>query len=271
MTNPPMMGPSSLRNQRSSLLPGDMTYIDANATGAKFEPVQRVEGQQIAAVGAEIMEHVRRIGEVFLTNMWLMMSNSDRREITAREVDERHEEKMLQIGPTLERLHDEVLDPLIDRVFGIMLRRGLLPEIPPELAGATLKVEYVSIMAQAQKVLSTSSVDRLSAFIANLQSVVPSIVDIANWDEVVKYYAESLGTKPSLVRSAEEVAAIRQARQQAQAQAQQQAQAAEAAQTAQRLARAPTDTPNALTQLMAEAGGDQAIAQQGIDTNGGQR
>ena len=50
------------------------------------------------------------------------MAFSDRRQITAREIEERHEEKLLMLGPVLERLNDELLRPLIDRTFNIMVR-----------------------------------------------------------------------------------------------------------------------------------------------------
>lgn len=72
----------------------------------------------------DIREIQERIKIAMYENLFLMISQSDRREITAREIDERHEEKLLQLGPVLERLNDEVLDNLIDRTFSIMVRRS---------------------------------------------------------------------------------------------------------------------------------------------------
>jgi hypothetical protein len=84
----------------------------------------------ISHLTADIQETQQRVKDAFYANLFLMMAESDRREITAREIDERHEEKMLMLGPVLERLHDELLDPLVKRVFSIMIRRGLLPPPP---------------------------------------------------------------------------------------------------------------------------------------------
>ena len=71
--------------------------------------------------------------------------------MTATEIVERHEEKLLMIGPVIERLHNELLEPLIDRTFAYLVKANALPPAPPELQGMDLSVEFVSILAQAQQ------------------------------------------------------------------------------------------------------------------------
>lgn len=256
IANPPMKGPSSLRNQRTSLLEGDITYVDSTQAGSTYEPAIVINPAAIPAVAAELREHEERINAAFYADLWLMMAQSDRRQITATEVEERHEEKMLQLGPVLERLMDELLDVLIDIVFSILWEAGRIPPPPEELASLTeLKVEYISMMAQAQKMLGIVGVDRLAAFVGNLAAVKPDVVDKLNTDQLVDEYANMLGTKPDLVNSDEQVAAIREARNQA---AQQQAQVEQmsvAAQGAKTLSETDTGSDNALTQLMGAMGG----------------
>jgi hypothetical protein len=113
----------------------------------------------LSHLAADIAEVQGRIKEAFYANLFLMMAESDRREITAREIDERREEKMLMLGPVLERLHDELLQPLVARVFRIMARNGLIPPPPPSLAksldGNGLRVEFISILTQARKSVTT--------------------------------------------------------------------------------------------------------------------
>ena len=123
----------------------------------------------------DIAEVQGRIKQAFYADLFLMMAESDRREITAREVDERHEEKMLMLGPVLERLHDELLDPLVTRVFNIMARAGLFADIPlpPALRVEHLQVEFISMLAQAQKAVATGAIERFWQFggqIAALQA-----------------------------------------------------------------------------------------------------
>lgn len=258
VVNPPMVGPGSLRNQRASLLPGEVTTIDVASGGQTFKPAMEIQPTAIQHVEAKVREHEARVQQAFFADLWLMLAQSDRREITAREVDERHEEKMLQLGPVLERLHDELLDPMLDRVFNIMLRRGLLPPAPPSLKGMDLKVEYISIMAQAQKLLFTTGIERLAGFAGNLAAVKPEVLDRINFDEAVKEYANLLGVSPKIIASDEEVAAAQAAR----AQQQQMAQAAAAApaandtaQAAQVLSQTDATSDNALTRLLGSVGG----------------
>lgn len=253
--DPPMRGPSSLKNQRTSLLPGDFTAVDATSGGQTFEPAMLVPPAAIQVIGEEIQRHESRVNSAFYADLWLMMADSDRREVTAREVAERHEEKMLQLGPVLERLEDELLDPFIDRVFGVCFRAGLLPPPPQELQGSDLRVEYTSIMSQAQKLLGTASVERLAGFAGNIAAVRPDILDNLDADEMVREYADMLGTNPKLIRPQEKVDAIRQEKAK-QALAQQQGQAAlVASQGAKTLSETDMQGDTALTRLVGALGG----------------
>lgn len=255
LANPPMVAPASLRNGRTSLLPGDVTFVDVASGGQKFEPAMQVNPVGVQLVDSSIREYEARINAIFFADLWLMMSESDRRQITAREVDERHEEKMLQLGPVLERLQDELLDPLIDRLFGIGMRRGWFPIPPQELSGQDLKVEYISIMAQAQKLLGTAAVERLASFVGSMAQAKPDVLDKLNVDEMVDEYASMLGTKPDLVVPDEQVAEIRAARAQAAAQQQQAAMAQQAAQGAKLLSETDMQGDNGLTRMLGAMGG----------------
>src|SRR6185503_3409752 len=153
---PPMVGPPSLRNEPASLLPGGVTYV-ADPSGQGFRAAIDVR-LDLSHLAADIAEVQGRVKEAFYANLFLMLAESDRREITAREIDERREEKMLMLGPVLERLHDELLQPLVARVFNIMARNGQLPEPPCGLDRRGLQVEFISILAQAQKAVATAGI-----------------------------------------------------------------------------------------------------------------
>lgn len=252
--SPPMVGPASLMNRRTSLLPGDTTYVDSPNPGM-FQPAIVINPSAMKEAREAIAEHERRINAGFYADLWLMMAQGGNGEMTAREVAERHEEKMLQLGPVMERLQDELLDPLIDRFFGLMLRNGDVPPPPEELQGVELKVEYLSIMAQAQKMLGTSAVERLSSFVGSLATAFPDALDKLDADQTVDEYSNMLGTPPALVRTDEDVAKLRAARakaQQEQALREQQAQLAEGAKT---LSQADTSGDNGLTRLLGNLGG----------------
>jgi hypothetical protein len=161
---------------------------------------------------------------------------------------------MQQLGPVTERLQDELLDPFIDRVFSILLRANRIPLPPKELQGEPLRVEYLGIMAQAQKVLGVVAVDRTVAFIgqlAQLQALngkAPDVLDNLDFDKAAAEHALMTGIPPSLVRSADEVAAIRNQRAQAEAEAKQM-------QQAQQMAEVAAKAGQALAQPAQEGGG----------------
>lgn len=253
---PPMVGPNSMRGGPGgpSIIPAAMNFHDSTTGGTKFEPAFQVQSSAVTDFDNKIARHEVRIKECFYADLWLMLAASDRREITAREVDERHEEKMLQLGPALTRLHDELFDPAIDRIHAVMSRRGMFDDLfadaPPEISGIELRVEYVSILAQAQKLVAVSSVERFVAFVGNIAAVRPDVLDRINWDEMIRHYGDILHIKPDLMLPDETVEKIREARQRLEAANQRMMEEQAGADTAQKLAKADLTGDNALRRIV---------------------
>lgn len=208
LVNPPMVGPTLMKTMKSSILAGEITYIDEREGQKGFRPAHEVN-PRVQELLLDIEKHEQRIRRAYYEDLFLMMANSDRRNITAREIEERDEEKLLALGPVLEQLNQDLLDPLIDISYHNMNEQNQLPPPPEELQGMALKVEYVSIMAQAQKLVGLSSVERFTSFAAQVASVDPSVLQKINSDELIDTYAEITSIPPKIVRTDEEVAEIR--------------------------------------------------------------
>jgi Bacteriophage head to tail connecting protein len=256
MVNPPMIGDTQLRNQRASLLSGDITYISGMTNGAVgLKPIYEVNPRLGELLG-DMQEIQARIRTTFFADMMTMLASGDNSQMTAREVEERHQEKLLVLGPVMERLNDELLDPLIDRTFAIMAKRNLVPLPPKHLEGENLRVEYISIMGQAQKMIGTGSIERLAGFAGNLAAVRPDVLDKIDFDQTIDEYANMLGVPPRMIMSDDKVAEMRAAKAKA-AQAQQAQQlipmAGEAASAAKVLSETDVSEPNALTRLLGAA------------------
>lgn len=217
MNRPPMNAPTQMRNSPFSLLPGAVNFTDVERG---LLPAYQVD-PPVEQLRGDIRETEERINEALYANLFMMLANSDRRQITAREIDERHEEKLLGLGPVLELQHKEKLRPLILRTYEILRRRGRLPETPQELDGEILQIDYISMLAQAQKAVATGGVERLAGFVGNLAAVKPEVLDKFDEDEAVESYADMLGTPARIVRDQGVVDAIRQQRAEAQQQQQQ--------------------------------------------------
>jgi hypothetical protein len=148
------------------------------------------------------------LADVFeaITNM---EGSADR---TVPEIQARIEEKMTQLGPAIERVNGEKLSPVIDRTFGIMSRLGMLPPPPQHLQGMALKIDFVSILAQAQRAYGLGQTERVTSFIGNLAAAFPEAADKLNVDEAIDDYADRAGSPPKIIRSDADVEKLRQQR-----------------------------------------------------------
>lgn len=255
MVRPPMQGSAELKSQKASILPGDMTYLPPGAlANGGMKPIFQVN-PQIQELEQKQDRIRQRIQRCFFEDLFLMLSESDRRQITAREVDERHEEKLLALGPVLEQLNQDLLDPLIDITFTIMNRQRIIPPPPKELQGAPLQVEYISIMAQAQKLIGIEGIERFIGFVGQVNQADPNAgaTDKIDIDQAIEIYGDMTSVPPGIIRSDDQVQAIRQQKQEAQAQAQKQQQMQSAADTAQKLSQTDTGGQNMLNQLLQQA------------------
>ncbi|TDN60774.1 portal protein [Scandinavium goeteborgense] len=247
-TNPPMIGPSSLKNQRVSLLPGDITYIDTMGSQDGFKPAYLVQ-PNTSELLTDIQDTRQVINSAYFVDLFMMLQSINTRSMPVEAVMEMKEEKLLMLGPVLERLNDECLNPLIDRAFSIMARKNMLPPPPEVMQGMPLKVEYISVMAQAQKSIGISSLSQTVGFIGQLAQFKPEALDKLNADEAIDAFSEMSGVSPSVITSQEEVDAIRQQRAEKQQQQEAAAMAMAAAQGAKTLSETQTSDPSALSAI----------------------
>lgn len=259
-TNPPMIGPTSLRSQRVSLLPGDVTYLDVMTGQDGLKPAYQVN-PNTADLLADIQDTRQMINSAYFVDLFMMLQNINTRSMPVEAVIEMKEEKLLMLGPVLERLNDECLNPLIDRTFSIMARKNLLPPPPDVLQGMPLKIEYISVMAQAQKSIGLSSLSSTVGFIGQLAQVKPEALDKLDTDQAIDAFAEMSGVSPTVIVPQEQVNQIREERAQQQQQQQAMAMGMAAAQGAKTLSEAQTADPSVLTAISgavgAPAGGQQ--------------
>ena len=250
-TKPPVQAPSSMKNRPVDWLPGGVTYYDP--TGGPQAGVKNLfdVNLDLSHLLDDIRDVRERIRSAFYADLFLMLVNATDTRMTATEVAERHEEKLLMLGPVLERLHNELLSPLIETTFQQLLRAGVLPTPPPEMQNVEINVEFVSMLAQAQRAVGTNSVDRWMGNVGAVAAYKPDVLDKVDTDYWAEAYADMLGVDPQLIIPSDKVAIVRQERA-AQAKQIQDAETAEKqSKTVKNLAGAPTSGPdNALTNVM---------------------
>jgi hypothetical protein len=181
----------------------------------------RIEALNIGAntpLGLNMEEQRRNsIRNAFYVNQLMMQQGP---QMTATEVIQRNEEKMRLLGPVLGRLQSELLKPLIDRTFNIILRKNLFAPIPEFLAGQDVEIEYVSPLAKAQKSTELQSIMRAIEIMGSLSNVAP-VFDHINMDKLVRHLADIVGVPQKILKPQNQLNAERQQAEQQQEQMQQ--------------------------------------------------
>ncbi len=254
ITNPPLQAPASIKSQRISTIPGGINYLPMADVNNQIKPLFQIPANGTNGLLEDIQDTRQIIDHAYFVDLFRMMQTVNTRSMPVEAVAEMREEKLLMLGPVLQRLDSELLDKLINRTFSVMAENNLLPVPPDEMQGMQLKVEYISVMAQAQKAIGVSSIERFIGFTSGIGQFSPDALDKINVDETIDAYAASIGVPPSVVATNEQVAQIREQRAQQQAMAQQMQMAQAAVGGAQALGNTPMDDNSALAAL---AGGGQ--------------
>ena len=248
--DPPLVGPSSLQNKRVSLLPGDITTDDDREK--QLRAIHTVDLTALQAVTLKQEEMRARIDDAFYVRlMTFILSMQGKGQRTAEEIREGSQEKYLVLGPVIESANGEY-SRLVDRVFAIMVRRGLIPPAPESLAGLPLKVEYTSIMAQAQKAVGLANIERFGYWLADMVKATgdPRMALKVDLQQMVDEVGLRSGLPPRVVRSDDAVAEIEAAADAAAAEQARVEQGALEARAAKDLAAAPMGNDTALDRVV---------------------
>lgn len=245
---PPVQIPVSMRGQENDLLPGGSSYYDLASPNGAIKTAFEVN-INLQHLMMDIQDVRTRIKATFYEDLFMMIANDQRSNITAREIAERHEEKLIMLGPVLERLHNEMLSPLIDITFDKIVEAGALPPPPREMQGMDINVEFVSMLAQAQRAVGTGAVDRLLGTVGMIAQMKPEVLDKLDSDQIIDAYSDMLGVDPDLIVADDKVAIIRADRAKQQQAMQQAAMVPQMAQTAKTMSEIDTENDNGLTAL----------------------
>ncbi|WP_286952872.1 MULTISPECIES: portal protein [Aminobacterium] len=252
--DPAIQVPAELQQLGSvATVPGGINYVPSTSN-AGIRPIYDVT-PDIDAVERKIQRVSINIERAFFSDLFLMLTSLDRQGMTATEVAERHEEKLLMLGPVLEQLYSEMLDPLIDRTFQIAAEAGIIPPAPLDLQGEEIRPEYVSTLAQAQRMVGTVAIEQTLAFAGSLISAFPEVRHKVNAMAALQKYGAYIGVPSDILRPDEEAFALLQAEAE-QIQAQQQAEQMQGmVQGAKTLSETPVGNNSALDAVLGGLGG----------------
>ena len=234
---------------RVRMTPGGVTVVRSDTA---IKPLQIGSNWQIT----DLKENQLRtaIRQAFYSDQLQLQEGP---QMTATEVQVRYELMQRLLGPTLGRFQTEFLNPLIERVFAIMMRAGALTPRPSEIEGASMDIEYVGPLARSQRMEEAIAVERLYQLALQVVQVDPTVMDVINHEQAIRMRATLLGVPKTVLRSEDEVTEIREQRAAAQQQAQEQAMAQQQADTALSQGKAMTEMSKPET----KEGMEEAVAQ----------
>ena len=199
-----VIDPPSLVTERGlmsdlDLGPGGQTVVrDINAikpyeSGARFEVADQL-----------IMDYRININKIFLVDR-LELKESPA--MTATEVNARFDLMQRLLGPVFGRLQTDLLDPLIERTFRILLRGGQLPPLPDILQDleTDLDVDYVGPMARAQKSDQIQMITQWTSLMAEMGQAFPEMTVLPEPQAVGRELAKAMNVPATIVRSKDEV------------------------------------------------------------------
>lgn len=202
MISPPIIADIQLQHRPTALLPNGVTYVaGVNNVGAK--PIYTVN-LPLQELSLDIRDVQGRIRETFHNDLFQMISQLDTVR-SATEIDARREEKLVLLGSVLERFENEGLDPGIDRIFNIMVRRNLIPPMPEGMEEADLEIQYVSILSAAQRAVGVIPTERWLGLIGQVSAIYPKAINIPDFDELIRGYGRDIGVPARGIRSAQQV------------------------------------------------------------------
>ena len=163
-------------------------------------------------ISLEMMDRKREaIQDAFLVTIFQILIDHPR--MTATEVLMRAQERGALLSPTMGRQQSEALGPQIERELDIGIRNGWI-DPPPEVlleAGGEYEIEYVSPLSRAQRSEELLGIQRTVELVSPLAAADPSVMDIFESDEIARISAEITGAPLSILKSKEDLAALRKA------------------------------------------------------------
>lgn len=256
---PPLIADISLKNQPSSILPGQVTYVSDLGPGKGMRSIYDVN-PDIRGMEGLITQIQTRIKTGMFNDLFLMLESAPDSKMTAYEVAQKVQEKLQVLGPVIENIITESLKPKLKRIFSIMTRKGMIPPKPDSMKGIPLDVEFISMLSLAQRASITGGMERILALLGNMVAVYPDIKHLLDDETYAREFNELLANPEKIFRGPEEYAKMVHADMVAQQQAQQQQNIERAAQTASTGADAAATLSNvslgagknALAQLMGQ-------------------
>ena len=207
--SPPLLVPDNGYVQAINLNPDKINYYDVSSAGE----IKYLESKGQLNVGqVELKARQEAIVRAFYVDMLQLPgglmpgATNQNTYMSATEATMRRENQMRVMGPVVSRLSDELLNPLITRIFSILKSQRSLPPAPMAMRGKGIDIIYQSPLAIAQRGAEVDSFIKALQALNPLAQIDPSIYRRINGDATLDFIFESYHTPKKLLYTEQQMA-----------------------------------------------------------------
>lgn len=253
--NPPMQGGTNITDDdQIDATPGAFNKINPGGPDDTLKPLFAVN-PDLQSMWQSIQDKKEQISRKFYVDLFMAVSMRQDKDMTAEEVRSIASERMLALGAALDNIHTELLGELDDILFYYAYEAKAYPVLPDELAAMAeqedieIGTDYISLLAQAQKMVGMSSIDTVLQRTLNMMQINPAVADNLNLDNTLEEIVGMSGAPASMLNDKKVTEQARSQRAQTQ-QAQETGQAALTAADAINKAGSVPDSGNLASRMM---------------------
>jgi len=194
-----------------SMKPGAVNYLGSSDAKVTFPP----GAANLPAASAEMQTKRSEIDDEFFTSVLYqlaqMAASNSRTPMTAREIEERSDEKVLVLAPVVSRLFAEFLNAVVTRVIDIILEHRLVAAPPAAIVnfgpGLPASVKYMSRLdARINELMmrNTLNAGQAVAQLKSIEAQVPALGDLLNIDKASREIVYALNVPADIIRTERE-------------------------------------------------------------------
>lgn len=243
MADPAKQVPAELKNSTDlDTEAGGITFYTQTTPSGGVRPIYEAR-IDIVPITQDILDIRQQIRTALFADLFTMLVEAVEGRMTAAEFGMRVQQKMLMLGPVVQSISSELLEPLLDMIYEALLEGGVIPEVPPAMSEQGFVPQFMGVLGQAQQASGVAATERLFAFAAQLAQARPDILDAIDFDVTLRQYANALAVDPDTLVSPERVDELRRARARAEAAKEQMAMIEQQASAAKNFAGAAAAMP----------------------------
>lgn len=121
---------------------------------------------------------------------------------TATEILEERERRLRSLSATASHTREDLLNPLIERAFNILIRKGQIPEPPQEVLerGGQIDIVYLGALYRSQQMDEVTGIERVLGIAGSMMEAYPRLRFAVDEVEALQQISHKMNTPAGIIR-----------------------------------------------------------------------